>query len=267
MPHAADLPFFASPFLAFAHRGGGATPADLARENTLHAFTRAVELGFDYLETDVHLTADGVLVAFHDDRLDRVTDAAGMIADLPWSTVRRARIAGADQVPTLAQVFEAVPSARFNIDAKADAAVEPLVELIAEHEAWDRVCVSSFGSARLHRLRRQLRLRLGRGRPVASSVSSVGVAWSRFVPVLPGLVHSTGCAFQVPVRHTIQGRRVEIVTEAFVDRAHRAGQQVHVWTINDGAEMNRLIDLGVDGLISDRLDTLVDVLSRRGLWR
>lgn len=263
----ADLPFFDAPFLAFAHRGGGVTPADLPRENTLHAFTAAAELGFAYLETDVHLTRDGVLVAFHDDRLERVTDRSGLVSELPWADIQRARIADRDPIPTLAQVLEAVPTARFNIDAKADAAVDPLVETIAEHEAWDRVNVTSFGVSRLHRLRRRLRHRLGPRRLVASSVSSMGVAWSRFVPALPAAVHSSGCALQIPARQTLAGRQVEIVTEALVERAHRAGQQVHVWTVNDAAEMNRLIDLGVDGLIGDRLDTLVEVLTRRGLWR
>lgn len=265
--HAADLPFFAAPFLAFAHRGGGVTPADLPRENTLHAFTAAVALGFGYLETDVHLTRDGILVAFHDDRLDRVTDRTGLVAELPCAEVQRARIAGQDAIPTLAQVLQAVPTARFNIDAKADAAVDPLVEAIAEHEAWDRVNVTSFGVARLHRLRHRLRRRLGPHHRVASSVSSAGVAWSRFVPGLPAAVHSAGHALQIPARQRLAGREVEIATAALVDRAHRAGQQVHVWTVNDAEEMNRLIDLGVDGLIGDRLDTLVAVLTRRGLWR
>lgn len=263
---AADLPFFAEPFLAFAHRGGAVDPENLHRENTLFAFGAAVEAGFRYLETDVHATSDGVLIAFHDDRLDRVTDMSGMISDLPWNTVREARIGGIDPIPTLAEVLTTFPETRFNIDAKADDTIGALVDHIADYEAWDRVCVSSFGILRLHRLRSRLRRRLGSRRPVASAVSGLGIGWTRFVPVLPRLIHPGGAAFQIPARYELMGAVREIATEQLIQAAHADGQQVHVWTVNAAEEMNRLIDLGVDGLISDRLDTLVGVLSARGLW-
>ncbi len=263
---ATDLPYFDAPFLALAHRGGGTSPATLARENSAFAFRTAVSLGYRYLETDVHATADGVLIAFHDDRLDRVTDAAGAVADRTWAELRDARIGGLDPIPTLAELLTAFPRARFNIDAKADAAVRPLVDHIAEFEAWDRVCVSSFTVARLHRTRALLRRRLGPRRPVASAASTAGVAWTRFVPGLPAVAHTAGQAFQVPVSQRLGGREIPIVTAEFVGAAHRVGRQVHVWTINDGEQMNQLLDLGVDGIFTDRVDTLIGVLSARGRW-
>lgn len=265
-PRAADLPYFDAAFLAIAHRGGYASAEDAGRENSRYAFTSATGLGYRYLETDVHATADGVLIAFHDDRLDRVTDSRGLIAELPWEIVAQARIAGIDPIPTLAELLEAFPEARFNIDAKADGAVQLLVDTIADHDSWQRVCVSSFGVGRLHRLRRLLRRRLGSTRPVATAASQAGIAWGRFVPVLPYAVGTPAQAFQLPARWPVLGAERELVTERLVALAHNAGQQVHVWTVNEAAEMNRLIDLGVDGLISDRIDTLKQVLTERGLW-
>ena len=135
--------------LAFAHRGGAFHPEILGLENTLRAFRHAVELGYDYLETDVHVTRDGVLLAFHDSVLDRVTDASGAIAASTYAEVQRALINGSDPVPTLADLFDEFPEVRFNIDVKAPGAVEPLARFLEEREAWDRVCVGSFSGRRL----------------------------------------------------------------------------------------------------------------------
>ncbi|MCW2810012.1 MAG: putative glycerophosphoryl diester phosphodiesterase [Friedmanniella sp.] len=257
---AADFGFFDSPFLAFAHRGGAQYGPNLHRENSRHAFQTAVDLGYRYLETDVHATADGVLLAFHDDRLDRVTDRTGRIADLPYAAVAEARIHGVDPIPTLAELFEAFPAARFNIDAKAAGAVDLLADTIAEHGAQDRVCVSSFGVARLHRLRRRL------GRTVPSSASAVGVAVNRFAPWLTWALNTPAVALQLPVEQVLLGRMTRLVTADLVATVHRRGKQVHVWTIDEADEIERLLDLGVDGIFTDRVDTLKAVLLSRGLW-
>jgi glycerophosphoryl diester phosphodiesterase len=260
-----DYPFFDAPFLAFAHRGGATYPANRGRENTLPAFQNAVDLGYRYLETDVHATRDDRLVAFHDKRLDRVTDSTGAIATLTFASVRRALVDGELQIPTLAELFEAFPDARFNIDCKADQAVAPLARAIVEHGAADRVCVSSFSATRLRKLRQLLP-------NVPSAVSSRAIGQLRFVPflgwvpILGKLTASAGVALQMPVRHEIAGRTVTLVTAALIKTAHRSGRQVHVWTIDDAAEMHRLIDLGVDGIFTDRIDTLKTVLQERGLW-
>ena len=160
---------YATP-LALAHRGGSTYAPNVGRENTVHAFRQAVDLGYRYLETDVHATADGQLVAFHDDVLDRVTDACGAIAELPWGEISAARIHGVDAVPTLDELFETFPQARFNIDIKAPGAIEPLVEAIRRHGAIDRVCIGSFSDQRLRAAR-------CRGSPVHARRGMTSAGW------------------------------------------------------------------------------------------
>lgn len=245
-PYDRPVPF------GIAHRGGaGEFP-----ENTLPAFRGALALGFDCLETDVHLTADGVLVAFHDDRLDRVTDRVGRIAELPHRDVAAALVDGREPIPTLDEVLDALPDAVLNIDPKQDEAVEPLLAALRAHRAEDRVCVGAFSDRRLRRVRE-----LSEGR-VATSLGPRGVA--RLMAASAGIPsgHFHAVAAQVPT--TVRGRR--IVTRRFVAAAHRVGLQVHVWTIDDPAEMGELFDLGVDALITDRPAVLRSVLEQRGAW-
>ena len=134
--------------IPFAHRGG----ASDCPENTMRAFEHAVQLGYRYVETDVHTTGDGILVAFHDDHLDRVTDQRGRICDLPWSTVGTARVDG-EAIPLLEDILGSWPDVRVNIDPKHDASVEPLVEVLRRCRAYDRVCVAAFSDRRLARFR------------------------------------------------------------------------------------------------------------------
>ncbi len=250
-------PYFDVPFAALAHRGGYSPGAPPEVENSLRAFTAAVELGFDYLETDVHATADGELIAFHDDRLDRVTDAGGLIAQLPYSEVARARIGGSEPVPRLADLLDALPSSRFNIDIKHPSAIRPLVATLREHRAEERVCVSSFEGSSVRAFRRAT------GGAVATGASPREVAGFA-VPGLRRRWPLTAQAFQMPVREPRTGMR--LLTPGFIAAAHARGARVHVWTINDRAEMERLLDLGVDGIVSDDLLTLKDVAVERGLW-
>jgi glycerophosphoryl diester phosphodiesterase len=262
---ASDYGFFDARFLAFAHRGGATYPPNVGRENTLEAFGRAVELGYRYLETDVHATRDGELVAFHDPRLDRVTDGSGEIAAMTFEQVRTARVDGELTIPTLAELLEAFPEARFNIDCKADEAVELLARELLRNNATTRVCVSSFSVRRLRRLRRLLP-------QVPTAVSSRAIAQLRFapamsaVPVIKRLIDSPGVALQLPTRTMIGRRPVTVITPELVGAAHQSGRQVHAWTIDDRAEIERLLDLGVDGIFTDRIDVCKDVLVERGLW-
>lgn len=256
---ASEYSFFDAPFLAFAHRGGAHYRPNLGRENTLYAFGQAVDLGYRYLETDVHATADGVLVAFHDDRLDRVADRVGMIAELSWAELSGVQIGGQDTIPVFTELLAAFPQVRFNVDAKSEQAVDLLAAAIHEHEAYERVCVSSFSPARLHRLRSLLP-------GVASAVTSRGVLWNRFAPWLTGLLNSPAPAFQLPISHRWHGRQIRILTPRLIAAAHRAGKHVHVWTVDEAAEIDRLLDAGVDGIFTDRVDTLKDVLTSRNLW-
>jgi len=239
--------------LAFAHRG--AHHHELP-ENTMRAFQRAVDLGYRYLETDAHLTADGVLVSFHDDRLDRVTDRTGVIAELPWREVEAATVGASDRIPLLADLLEAFPDACFNIDPKHDAALDPLLDLIRRTGAIDRVCLTAFSDERIARARAVLGPRLCTGLGPREITRLIGA--SRRVTRF----RSDGHCAQVPTSH----RNVPIVTKAFVRAAHRRGLQVHVWTIDDPAQMHRLLDLGVDGLMTDRAEVLREVLVERGVW-
>jgi glycerophosphoryl diester phosphodiesterase len=234
--------------IAFAHRGG----ASEAPENTRPAFERAVELGYRYLETDVQLTADDVAVAFHDDDLARTCGRPGRISELPWSDVATARVDGREPIPRLDELLGAWPDLRWNLDCKTDRGVDPLADLLQRASLLDRVCVSAFSDRRLRRLRR----RLGHG--LCSAAGPAELTAIRFIGwTLPGPL-----AAQVPVRRG----RITVVDERFVARAHRRGIAVHVWTIDDPAEMARLLDLGVDGIMTDRPGVLRDVLSGRGEW-
>jgi glycerophosphoryl diester phosphodiesterase len=257
---ASDYAFFDVPFTAFAHRGGAAYEPNLFRENSMHAFKEAVALGYRYLETDVHATRDGVLLAFHDHVLDRVTDRTGAIADMTFAQVSEARIHGIDPIPRLAELLAEFPHARFNIDAKSATAVALLVSTIEEYEAYDRVCVASFGIRRLYELRRRL------GWRVPSAASALGIAVNRFVPWVTWALNTPAPVLQMPLSIPVLGRQLSLVTPALIDAVHRAGKKVQIWTVDHPETVERLIDAGIDGIFTDRIDTLKDVLIKRGLW-
>ena len=240
--------------LAFAHRGGAAE----GDENTAAAFERAVKLGFRYVETDVHATADGVPVVFHDATLLRVTGRAGRIQDMRWSDLATVRVGGAAAVPRLDEVLDAWPEIRFNIDVKADAGGEPTIAAIRRAGAVDRVLLASFSDARLARLRNLA------GPEMATSLGMRAVARLRLASAtgLPVRMPASAVAAQVPVTQS----GLTVVNRRFLARAHRLGLQVHAWTIDDPAEMNRLLDLGVDGIMTDRIDVLREVYVTRGIW-
>ena len=256
--------------VAMAHRGGALHPDLPGTENTLHAFRHAAALGYTYLETDVHATADGVLLAFHDAVLDRVTDSRGRLAELTAEQVAAVRIGGEHAVPTMAELLEELPQCRFNIDLKSATAGAPLVDLLDRTGAHDRVCVGSFSPRSLAAFRRATR-----GRVLTAATSREIPAF--LLPAPAKVARAVGWVragvLQVPWRH--RRGRVTVVTPAFVRRAHAAGLHVHVWTgdersqwvsIDDPQSMHTLLDLGVDGLICDRTDVLKDVLLSRGQW-
>lgn len=235
--------------IPFAHRGG----ASDAPENTMPAFEYAVGLGYRYVETDVRVTADGVLVAFHDDDLRRTCGVSGRISQMTWAEVGQARVGGEAPIPLLEDLLGSWPDLRVNIDCKSDSAVGALVSALRRTTALDRVALGAFSDRRLQRLRAIL------GDGACTSMGPAAVAALRY-----GRPRRTGAlAAQVPVR---QGG-LTVTTEAFVERAHRLGIAVHVWTVDDATEMRRLLDLGVDGIMTDRPTVLRDVFEERGLWR
>lgn len=251
--------FLSGPYpRAFAHRGWHCDDL-VGMENSLSAFRRARKEGFRYLETDVHATADGVAVVHHDPLLDRTTDRGGEIAALPWSAVRRAAINGVDPVSRLEDVLEELPDALWNIDVKTDSAVLPVLRVLGRTGAWNRVCLAAFSDRRL------ARMRMMAGRTMVTSMGQRSIATLVLAgrsPVLPLRRLVAGNMAQVPVRHY----GVVVADRRLVRQARRYGHEVHVWTVDRAAEMHRLFDLGVDGMISDRPDVLRDVLRDRGAW-
>ncbi|WP_159617345.1 glycerophosphodiester phosphodiesterase [Arthrobacter zhaoguopingii] len=242
--------------LGFSHRGFSPAGA----ENSLSAFADAARLGFGYLEIDVRSTRDGVVMVFHDETLDRVTDARGPIAARTRAELAGVRIRGGEPIPTLEEVLLRWPEMRLNIDIKDEGSVKPFADLINRLRAHDRVLVASFSDFRRLRVLRRLEAR---------TASSAGMAVNGLIR-LGGHLGLTGPlrrvarvdAVQVPLSY----RRIPVVTPGYVRRCRKAGLQVHVWTINEPAAMERLLDQGVDGLVSDRADQLADVLNRRGSW-
>jgi glycerophosphoryl diester phosphodiesterase len=243
------VPYLDQPVpIGFAHRGGAA----VGDENTTGAFERAVELGYRYIETDTHATADDVAVVFHDDTLQRMFGRPGTIRDLTWADLSALRIGGAAAIPRLDEVLDAWPQVRFNIDVKADTGVAPFLRVLQKTAAGDRVLMASFSDRRLAALRA--------GAPkVASSLGMRGVArlWTAGTRPPEGVV-----AVQLPPNYG----RLRLVTPRLIRRAHQYGLQVHVWTIDEPEQMRYLLDLGVDGIMTDRVEVLREVFQERGLW-
>ncbi len=259
--------------LAFAHRGGAAH----APENSRRAFEHAVGLGYRYLETDLQATADGVLVAFHDKTLSRVTGVDGRVSRFRYADLSGALIGGTEPIPVLEDLLAAWPDVRFNLDVKDVSAIAPLPEVLRRTNAWDRVCVVSFSASRLRATRRAL------GRPVCMAASPLGTAVVRFGgprgrhdrpgpgqqaprqpapprqqwPLTDWLTRTGVRCVQVPA---------QMATPPFISRAHALGLQVHAWTVNDRPTMERLLDLGADGIMTDETVALREVLTARNQW-
>jgi glycerophosphoryl diester phosphodiesterase len=254
-----DHDYLAGPYpRAFAHRGWHVGDLN-GMENSLSAFRRAVDEGYRYLETDVHTTADGVVVVHHDDALDRTTDAHGIIERLPWKSVSSAKIGGREPVCRLEDLLEELPDALLNIDVKTDDAIEPVAETLRRTNTVNRVCLASFSDSRLQRLRRHVgpKLMTSMGPRSVAALWTAGRIWApRAWRAIRGRMA------QVPVN---QGR-LRVVDQRLITAAHQRGMEVHVWTIDDPGQMNQLLDLGVDGLVTDQPGVLRDVLRARGAW-
>lgn len=258
IPPKAPHPFVRAPApLVIAHRGASGE----APENTLPAFQAAIDAGCRYLETDVHVTRDGVVVAFHDDRLDRVTDRRGAIEELDIAEVEQAdagyhhaafRGTGV-RVPRLEEILTRWPDAYVNIDPKHDHAVEPLVALLDRLRAWERVCIGAFSDRRLARVRK-----LSHG-AACTSMGPAATATARLAAATGRMPRLGADCLQVPIR----AHGVTIVTERFVHAAHRAHLPVHVWTVDDAPTMHSLLDIGVDAIMTNRPQIAFEVTAAR----
>jgi glycerophosphoryl diester phosphodiesterase len=241
-------PFFTQALTAMAHRGfhgPGVT------ENTLPAFQRAVDLGYQYVESDLHVTKDDVVVLAHDPDLNRIAGRDIEIASITWPELSTIRLLHGERVPRLDEVLETYPEIHLNLDAKVPQAIAATAKVIERFKAMERVCIGSFSHTSVRTLRRVLPT-------VAHSASPLEVvAWKL------GRRALGPHAFMVPPRSGV----VNVVTQSSVARAHEMGASVHVWTVNDPVQMRELIALGVDGLMTDRADVLKEVLTSEGLWR
>ncbi|WP_353814074.1 glycerophosphodiester phosphodiesterase family protein [Agromyces sp. SYSU T00266] len=234
-----------------AHRG----LALEAPENTLAAFEAAVRAGAHYLETDIHPSADGAAVLAHDPTLRRVAGRPESVSDLSLEALRGVDLGGGHGFGTLDELLHAFPDARLNIDVKTDAAAAPTLEAVRRAAAADRVLLTAFSDARRRRLaaampdsvtsagRASVLRALAASRRRSSAAMRRGVAGAR--------------ALQVPERVG----RLRLLSPALVETAHAAGLEVHVWTVNDEADMRRLLALGVDGLVTDRADLALRVVA------
>jgi glycerophosphoryl diester phosphodiesterase len=281
--------------VAFAHRGGAAH----APENSWRAFEHAVGLGYGYLETDVQATLDGALIAFHDRTLARLTGRPGRIARMNHRDLATAQINGTEPIPLLEDLLGAWPDVRFNVDLKDAPAIEPLAAVLRRTGAWDRVCVTSFSASRLRAARRVL------DRQVCMAASPIGTAVVRFRgprgprdltrpgrvaagrgsrsgpglgrpaagPARGGPAAEAGRGTQLALAERLARTGVrcaqvpaQVATPSFVSRAHALGLHVHAWTINSPGLMRELLDIGVDGIMTDETVALRDVLISRGEW-
>lgn len=246
--------------ILLAHRGGG----DESSENTLEGFAYAHDLGIRHIETDVHLSADGEVVISHDPTVDRCYDGTGLIAETTWRDLSALRTANGERMPLLGEALERFPDMYFNIDAKAAGVEGPLLDVIEGCDAWDRVVLASFSESRLRWIREKTQMRVATSigvdavaRLVGAAKTASGPRWWRVPGAKQGVV-----AAQVPVFYG----PLTVVDRRFVAAAHTLGLAVHVWTVDEPDDVLHLIEVGVDGFVTNRPRALRDFLLERGMW-
>ena len=230
-----------------AHRGGSLE----APENTLEAFKYSLDIGCKYIETDVQLSSDGIPYIFHDDDLKRILDQEIAFNSMPSSEIDRLIIFQKYTIPTLEAALLRFPEALFQIDVKTDEVAIPALKIIQKCAAMPRVCIASFNSDRLKTvsdLYPDVCLSMGPKEVMKLLLSSFKL-YKKEVP---------GNCLQIPVYQY----GLKLVTQRFVNYVHSQGLKIMVWTINDEKTMQGLIDLGVDGIITDRPSLLKALLSR-----
>jgi glycerophosphoryl diester phosphodiesterase len=222
------------------------------------AFADAVSLGYRYLETDVHATADGKVIAFHDDDLSRTCGVDMRITDLSWSDLSQVRVHGSEPIPRLEELLTSYPEARINIDCKTDAALAPLIRLLRQLKCLDRVCIGSFSDDRLRVIRQEFQDEVctSMGPKQIARLLTATKTFTSLAKPLRGLVA------QVPMKQS----GIRIISTKFIQTAHRFDIPVHVWTIDEVKDMNELLNIGVDGIMTDNTRALKDVFISRDLW-
>ena len=247
------ISFNNSKFMAFAHRGG----TEFAPENTYEAFSAAVETGYKYLETDVHPNADEKLMAFHDPTLDRVTNYKGKIRDFTSQELKKIRVNDKFQIPFLEDLLDSFSQNYFSIDMKSDESVIPLIKLVRKMNAIDRVCFASFNQQRLDYVREEFSNKcissMGPKEIVKTKLCSIFNIKHNVLPLISSL--------------PIKRYKIELLNKKHVDFLKSLNIKVIAWTINDANEITRLIDLGIDGIMTDKISALKEILIKKNLWQ
>ena len=241
-----------SAFLAFAHRGGN----DFAPENTFESFQFAVDNGFKYLETDVHLTSDNKLMAFHDPTLDRVTNYEGKINDFSSTDLKKVRIKDKYRMPLMAELLESFPDSFFSIDMKCDESVIPLINLIKNNNAVERVCFASFSQDRLNFVRENL------NNKCITSMGPKEIIISKILSYINLKKNINSHLASMPISRY----NIKLLNKRSINYLKSLNVKVVAWTINNEFQMRNLIKLGVDGIMTDKLKLLKEILIEKNLW-
>jgi len=241
-----------SAFLAFAHRGGN----DFAPENTFESFQFAVDNGFKYLETDVHLTSDNKLMAFHDPTLDRVTNYEGKINDFSSTDLKKVRIKDKYRMPLMAELLESFPDSFFSIDMKCDESVIPLINLIKSNNAVERVCFASFSQDRLNFVRENL------NNKCITSMGPKEIIIAKIFSYINLKKNINSHLASMPISRY----NIKLLNKRSINYLKSLNIKVVAWTINNEFQMRNLIKLGVDGIMTDKLKLLKEILIEKNLW-
>ena len=244
--------FYQEAFHPIAHRGGSLENL----ENSLAAFKHAWALGYRYMETDMQASSDGIVYIFHDDRLERVSNGTGLFCAHSSAEIDALRLNNGEPIPRLADVLEALPHALFNIDMKREDGMKPLATFLNTHPEAHRIVAASFVGKRLKALKQLVK------HPVRVTAVQNDIIRIMLIGLGMPLSAPTVLAVQVPLSHF----GIPIVTKWFVRHCHKLGIKVHVWTIDDEMVMRKLIDLGVDGVMTDRPSLLKQVCLEKNCW-
>ena len=234
--------FLNSKFQGFVHRGD----TSIFLENTIEAFQSAISLGYQYLETDLRETSDGKIITFHDPNLKRITGANITISETKFSDIRMRRLPSRETIPTIDELLEEFPDSFFNMDLKVNQIEEKVLKKINSHNALERVCLGSFNSRTIKKIN-SLEPKI---------LTSMGI--SQVIMYKFFQKNNLFKLIQIPTHW----KGIKVITKKFIDRLHNDGLKVHVWTINKETEMQSLIDLGVDGIMTDNASGLIKVMKQ-----
>lgn len=246
------MSLYTEPFHPIAHRGGSLEQL----ENSLSAFKNAWDLGYRYMETDMQASSDGVVYIFHDDRLERVSNGTGLFCEHSSAEIDKLRLNNGEAIPRLSDALDALPHALFNIDIKRADGTKPLANFLNTHPQAHRVVAASFVGARLKELKSLVK------KPVPVTAVQNDIIRIMLIGLGLPLKRPDVVAVQVPISHY----GIPIVTKWFVRQCHKLDIKIHVWTIDDEAVMRWLIDLGVDGVMTDKPSLLKKVCFDKGCW-